>query len=579
MSIRNERIRQAAGGLTLLAATLSVHTFSRAAGAAEGRSPAWSASGAASSATPAAAAASSSPAPGTVSEQPTAGAVEGPLYVQVVQRGFDADPQRVREALARELGVALTPDPESAAVHVRVTAERGAAVAVSYRVPGSEGRVRTVTAPARDDEVAEVAALIAGNLARDYSGALIAQLQAQATPDEAQATPDEAQATPDEARAVRVGEAAPPAPASAAPDPSEEPETELKETFFNLSAVAPVALFPDAPTRRFNLELGMLYSHVGGISGVGLNGLVLRSAHAADGVLVGGAVNVHGGPVQGATIAGAVNVAPSYTVDGLQLGGAVNVAGPVSGVQLAGAVNVASAHEGVQLAGAVNVTQGSASAQVAGAVNATQVSDGVQLAGAVNVASESASGLQLGTLNVAGTARGAQIGVLNIGGEVEGLQLGIVNVAKSVKGASVGMITYSEQGRTQLVTWYSTTQPMNLGARFYTGPLYAMPTLGYHPSEPDQLYLGGSLGARIWMDKVFVDLEGNYQHRLDTGTGEMPGGFDEHDVQLRYRLLAGYELTPWLGAFVGGGVRHRLHRLEGDQSRVSPEFSAGFQFF
>ena len=106
-----------------------------------------------------------------------------------------------------------------------------------------------------------------------------------------------------------------------------------------------------------------------------------------------------------------------------------------------------------------------------------------------------------------------------------------------------------------------------------------MPTIGYDVTDAESVYPGFSLGARLWAGQVFVDVEGNYQNRLFTGTGDSDVKFDEHDIELRYRLLLGYELTPWFGVFAGGGVLHSLHTEPPVEQEAKPEFTVGVQFF
>src|SRR5690606_40567443 len=118
----------------------------------------------------------------------------------------------------------------------------------------------------------------------DYSAALIAQMNEQ------------------DARVT----AAPAASGNASEDPPSEPEQAdapaLKQGIFNLSFFSPIAIFPDAEQRRFNAELGMLYSHVGGLNGVGVSGLVLRVNQLAEGFLLGGVAQVQHASVSGASI-------------------------------------------------------------------------------------------------------------------------------------------------------------------------------------------------------------------------------------------------------------------------------------
>lgn len=483
----------------------------------------------------AAPAASETPSGTNQNAQPVANS----LHVAVDLDGMNVDPQAVRQALSTELGLPLVPTAGEAGVQVRVSARAAGDVSVTYHDQRKQAVTRTVRAPERSDEVPELAALLAGNLARDYSASLIAQMGDPAPSTDGDAT----------TRAAVI-----------APQPPQ-----LKHRFFNLSFFGPLATCPQARSHRFNVELGTLHSHVGGVNGVGITGLVQRVDQEAEGFMVSGLAQLQHGVVRGASVAGALNLALGDELDGFQLAGAVNVAsGPVTGAQIAGALNTAANSEGLQLAGAVNQTDGL---------------EGAQISGAVNVSAQHLSGLQLSSVNITRRLTGAQIGLVNIGGDVEGLQLGIVNIAEKVNGASIGLVTYSQQGRTQLVTWFNATQPMNIGARFYTGPLYAMPTVGYDPDDSETVYPGFSLGTRIWANSIFVDLEGNYQNRLETGAGDAKAKFDEHDIQLRYRALLGYEVLPWLGVFAGGGVLHALNTKASVDQEVKPEFSLGLQFF
>src|SRR5690606_36543092 len=106
-------------------------------------------------------------------------------------------------------------------------------------------------------------------------------------------------------------------------------------------------------------------------------------------------------------------------------------------------------------------------------------------------------GAQISLVNIANDVNGAQIGLVNIGANVHGAQVGLVNVAEDVNGASVGVVTYSKRGQTQITTWFDSTRPINVGARFVTGPLYAMPSIGTDPRTGDVFDFGLSLGVRI----------------------------------------------------------------------------------
>ena len=102
-----------------------------------------------------------------------AGATEVEADLQV--EGFDrAD--AVRRAIARELGTALDAErrPELA---VAVTEDE---VRVRYQEHGRPALERAIPRPARDDEVVDAIAWLAGNLARDQTSSLLASLRPQA---------------------------------------------------------------------------------------------------------------------------------------------------------------------------------------------------------------------------------------------------------------------------------------------------------------------------------------------------------------------------------------------------------------
>jgi hypothetical protein len=247
------------------------------------------------------------------------------------------------------------------------------------------------------------------------------------------------------------------------------------------------------------------------------------------------------------------------------VGGIANLAHAVGGAQLAGGANLAQGPvEGAQAAGVANVAQGDL--------------DGVQLSAALNLA-EQINGMQISVVNIGGDVSGGQIGIVNVARDVEGVQLGLVNVAREVDGVSLGFVPYSERGRTQAVVWYGSSTPFNVGVRFHTGALYVMPTLGYDPRgsavilEPiDGDYAPGlSLGYRLNIDRAFADLDVNYTNRSDGAD------YDEHDVELRYRLLGGFQIVRHFGVFAGGGVRHHFRTQGPADASVRPEFSVGIQ--
>ena len=473
--------------------------------------------------------------------------------VEVDASGLEVNEASVEAAVARELGSA---GADGVPVHVTLRVVGGAELTVTYRADERAGVSRTVAAPARAADVPELTALLVGNLARDEADGLLTELQ-------------------------KSGAAGEPA---AAPSVTAAPELEppaLALDRMNLSLIYPVTLLQGTEQRRLAFELGLFYSRVGALSGValtlggvarvdgGASGLQLggighwQGASGA-GVRIGGVFGVGAGSFAGVSLVGAVDVHQA-DLDGAQLAGALNIAeGSLTGVQLGGGMNWAGDVSGAQVSGGLNLA--------AGPVDGAQISAGLNLA-------ERVRGTQLSLVNIGGAVDGLQLGLVNVATDVTGVQLGLVNVARKVDGVSLGIVPYSQQGRTQAVAWYNSNQPLNLGVRFHTGALYVMPTFGYAPqgntlvleSSEGSYAPGISLGFRIPMQRAFADLDVNCSNR-SAGLS-----YDEHNVDLRYRLLAGWQLAPAFALFAGGGVRHHFRTQGPEEQSVDPELSVGVQ--
>jgi hypothetical protein len=492
------------------------------------------------------------------------------IGLSVEASGLEVDESAVRAAISRELALPSSSGSGSPQLRVTLRVVRDADLTVTYAVGDAAGVSRSVAAPRRSDEVPEVTALLVGNLARDEASGLLLQLR-QASPP----TP-----TP-----------APPTLTSAA----QEPAPPLLSSAVNLSLFYPLALHSDSEQRRFALDLGLFYSRSGALSGVaGTLGGVARVDTEANGLLFGGVGYWHEGSGAGLRLGGALGVAEGDYVgvslagavlvqqggfEGLELAGALDLStGPLSGAQLSGALGVTGGLEGAQLSGALSVARDVAGAQVSGAVSLARGDvAGAQISGALNLA-ERVQGLQLSLINIGGDVDGVQLGLINIARDVTGVQLGFVNVAHEVSGVSLGVVPYSQQGRTQVVLWSNSHQLFNLGVRFQSGAIYAMPTFGYASQGGALAFaaggshaLGLSLGVRLPIDAFFTDLDVNYSNSSKNLA------FDENNVDMRYRALAGYQVLPKLSVFVGGGVRHHFRTQGPSEQSVDPELSLGIQ--
>jgi hypothetical protein len=478
----------------------------------------------------------------------------GPVSVLVTIEGFELDGNVVRLAVAKELDLSVSDTVEGSPTHVTVSATHGGELVVTFRTDDGPTLTRVVSAPGRADEVPEATALLVGNLARDESAVLVLGLGSAAI------------APPEPAPSPRAD--VPAKPAAQEPEPqvvdkpsrSEQPEPKEKPlAAFNASIFHPMTLVPNTHEKLIGMELGLFYSRLGGLRGAALSSGLLWIDGPSDGAQLAAIGHIHRGSGRGARIAGVFGVGED-DYRGFSAAGGVDIGkGRFEGLQLAG---VAALHsgpfDGVQLAGW---------GTIAGEVF------GIQVSGGMNLAHDVTGGQVPAVVNVARDVRGLQLGLINVGANVSGLQLGLVNVAEDVDGASVGLVTYSRKGTVQAVTWFNTTQPFNLGARFYTGPLYAMPTLGFEPGSDKDFAPGLSLGARLPIHRAFVDIDVNYSNPSDFNR------FDEHNVDLRYRLLGGFQITEAFGVFAGGGVRHHFRTAGPSQESIDPELSAGVQFF
>jgi hypothetical protein len=480
---------------------------------------------------------------------PAGEAKSSPVAVVVELEGYELDPMLIQLAVAKELAVPVIEVPTATSTTVRVAATKGGDLSVVVEQPGKPRLMRAVAAPGRDDEVPEAAALLAGNLARDEATELLSELEPKPQPAVAEASAPE-----------RAPEAAKAPAASPPPAPAALPSYPVNLTLFH-----PVSIVPHVERARVQVELGLFFSRVGQVDAMSANPFVTVVHGRAQGGQFTGVAGIYQGGVRGAALSGVFEMHQG-PFQGLAAAGVVSVGrGPGKGLTVAGiSATQAGPFLGLEASGVTNVQ--------------TDSLTGMQAAGVANVAGD-VDGAQISLANVAGDFRGAQIGIVNVASRVEGLQLGLVNVADDIDGASVGFVTYSKSGRVQPVAWYSNSSPVNLGLRLYTGPLYAMPTLGFDQSTDasgkrgDVFSPGLSLGGRIPVARAFVDIDVNYSNPSPEFR------YDEHNVDLRYRALVGFEVEPWLAPFLGGGVRHHFRTLGASSESFHPEFCAGVQFF
>ncbi len=472
-----------------------------------------------------------------------------------LREGSAIDADRLRAAIARELGAPLAPGPLAPGGTI-VIKETPVGVSVSFDAPAGRHEERSVAVPDDADQAIADIALLAGNVARDQS-----------TPFIHLAVPASAPAT-----------APTPAPAKV---PARAEEGLCERT----NADIPVGLDFAPMVGSSTLAAGRMGRRLS----LGLVGTASRGVH---GVALGAAVNVDLAYVCGAEISGAINV--TRALSGGQIAGAVNVTtGPVHGVQVAGALNLAAGPmAGLQAAGAANVATGPVHGlQAAGGINVARALDGLQVSGGANVAS-SVEGAQIGgALNVSGgDTRGAQIGVVNVSRRaVHGVQIGVVNV-NSEADFALGLVNVSTQGRFRIGAWGLPDSRMLLaGVKTGGAHYHYVYAAGIRPEDTHRAWAAFGLGAHVTTpaDWLSVDLDGlAYQ--------EVVFGSDGRNTVFQLRAVVGIRVVPGLTALVGptldlgdrmngapGGVAPGYSALLGDRAsqefRLWPGFSAGIE--
>jgi hypothetical protein len=336
----------------------------------------------------------------------------------------------------------------------------------------------------------------------------------------------------------------------------------------------PVGLVPDSERYVMNGELGLVYSRVGQIEGVGLNIMVLRAERDVHGWTFATFYNYTGGNVYGLTGAGLVSHGSG--LEGAAISGLVNdQTADAHWFLFAGIGNRYRDLRGCALSGIANIGRDLDGCAVTGILNWARDGRGFQVAGLVNVA-DKLRGIQLaGVTNVADEIAGAQLGLVNVAGEVHGVQIGLVNVAKHVEGTSLGLVSVAGNGRAQLVLWGSTFMPVDVAAKFIVGSFYTQVGAGYQPSNHTYTYELG-LGAHLPVGRLFIEPGVHYSEQRDTAQS-FSRALSEN---VHYRLAVGLDLHA-ASPFVGVGVSQRFaHTVDApDSSPIRIEGFGGVAFF
>lgn len=211
-----------------------------------------------------------------------------------------------------------------------------------------------------------------------------------------------------------------------------EPKKEKKEL---ISFPAQIGFFFPCGTHgrqstdyKYNFSLNLVYGKIGGLNGVGINGLFGSVEGDVSGVQIAGVGNASD-EVKGVQIAGFGNA--SDGVKGVQIAGFGNASDEMRGIQIAGFGNASDEARGIQIAGFGNAADDVEGIQIAGFSNAADEIKGIQIAGIANGA-DKITGLQIGGIyNRTRTLRGLQIGLVCVTDTIEkGISLSLVNIVK-----------------------------------------------------------------------------------------------------------------------------------------------------
>jgi hypothetical protein len=468
--------------------------------------------------------------------------------------GSELDAAEVKSAIERELGVKLVIDA-AAQERLEVTTT-GRRANVTYYAPEREPVTRSVDLPHDHERALETIAFLAGNLARDEASELLAQL---APPP---GTEPDSVPRPEEPPAPKPEAPKPPPPAPPAPKPAEPALIEPKHFAANASFYYPLTALKHTEQRRLNLEIGIAYSHIGALHGIGGTLGYFRSDGLVEGFSAALGWN-RSGPVKGLQFGGLVNEGYGE-LHGISFASLVNTRdGDTNGIQ--GGLLFAKTH-------LILGTQASAIAAVATEVQGIQVGVIVAVAGPVqggqiglvNVAGP-VEGMQFGLVNTSGPVQGTQIGLVNTGGKVYGFQFGLVNVADEIHGGALGLVSVAKNGRLQPATWFSgPNETFLLGLKSVTDWTYTQFGVGYGLSSvSDPTAANGQYHRVTWQGTfgAHFDLGNHLYGEAGIGYGEW---YKEHAnspllrSEVRLDARVGFEPVYGLTPFIGGGLAQRI---------------------
>jgi hypothetical protein len=484
------------------------------------------------------------------------------LVVSVDPGSTGLDPEAVRKAIAGELRVDVVDAPVANAagtMSVKVAGTTG----LTMTFESTDGWIdvtRQVELPSDPREQIETIALLAGNLARNEAGELLAGLKPKEKPPQARPRPASKRTLPPN-QVARADVLPPPKP------PERDPCALGREAGGSLRPVGlslwhPIAVDPHSERHRYHAELGLGYGRIGGLAGGAIDALALRIDGPMVGAAAAGIYLDARGPGCGAYFSG-IGVIGRDTLKGGEAAGVFAWRdAEVTGAQGAGVMGYLRGLRGAQAAGVLALDRG----RLVGA----------QVSGIVSVTTGRVEGAQLaGVYNSGGDVDGVQIGLVNQAGHVRGLQVGLVNVSRKVDGIALGLVNVVSEGRTELVAWVDGAERANVGARYLFNPAYLLVGAGYD-LEPSTS-ASSAIGLHLPFGRFFWDLDAMYSFVGDWWLKGVQTFHARHEF--RYRAMLGVELVPrWFGVFAGGAAEHGVDST-GRALAWRPEGVFGVQVF
>jgi hypothetical protein len=362
----------------------------------------------------------------------------------------------------------------------------------------------------------------------------------------------------------------------------QEDRADARHYIVNVSVFYPFS-FNRTRNDTTNVNLSLVYGHVGGVKGLDLSLMVSAVSNKMTGVQITGLAAIVGESFSGLQLSGLFNITGEHS-GGVQSAGIFNISGNrFSGIQASGIFNVADARfSGIQSAGIFNVVGEKMSGAQLSTINFVGSEFRGLQAGTINFVGETFSGGQLGLVNYTANLRGFQFGAVNLGLYVNGLQLGLINVSNSIRGVPVGLVNISRDGYTRWVSWGSNLTAVNVGLKSVVRNFYSIVSIGGVNLEKEidrSIAYGFHYGVHVPLRRFYADVDLGY---VNIDNDKFFRALDKNPDQhvLMARAMLGINISRHFSLFVGGGVGYMLdHRRDFNSGQYIPILLGGIELF